>query len=148
MEELRKKLRDAASDVSEDTHHVSLACDLVEACLQQSPEDRQVAIPYICFVLSTILVIFLFYYDPSTAIREPADELLYRLRVTEPRAKFVKTVDTLGLGPIDFAPHVRKHIRVSVQLEIISRRIVTLAQRIPFFRRVCCIHPSACLCLN
>ena len=47
MEELREKLGDAASDVSEDTHHVSLACELVEACLQQSPEDRRVAIPYI-----------------------------------------------------------------------------------------------------
>ena len=40
--------------------------------------------------------------------------MLYRLRVTEVRATFVKTIDTLGLGPIDFSPHVRKHIRVSV----------------------------------
>ena len=44
--------------------------------------------------------------------REPADELLYRLRVTEVRAAWEKTVDDLGLGPIDFAPHVRKHIQV------------------------------------
>ena len=49
--------------------------------------------------------------------------MLYRLRVIEVRATFVKTVDTLGLGPIDFAPHVRKHIRVSVQVETIPGRI-------------------------
>ena len=44
--------------------------------------------------------------------REPADELLYRLRVTEPRATFMKTVDLLGMGPIEFATRVRKHMRV------------------------------------
>ena len=44
--------------------------------------------------------------------REPADELLYRLRVTEPVATFTKTVDQLGMGPIEFAKHVRKHMRV------------------------------------
>lgn len=27
-------------DMSEETHHVSLACELIEACLQQQPEDR------------------------------------------------------------------------------------------------------------
>ena len=27
-------------DVGEETHHVSLACELIEACLQQQPEDR------------------------------------------------------------------------------------------------------------
>ena len=44
--------------------------------------------------------------------------MLYRLkRETEKVALFVKTVDTLGLGPIDFAIHVRKHIRVSIRTE-------------------------------
>jgi len=38
--------------------------------------------------------------------------LLYRLRVTEPRPTFMKTVDLLGLGPIEFATRVRKHMRV------------------------------------
>ena len=79
------------------------------------------------YLIYFLFDIFWFYCDPSTAIREPADELLYRLRVTEVRATFVKTVDTLGLGPIDFAPHVRKHIRVSVQLQTISGNIVTLS---------------------
>ena len=47
IEELREKLVEAAtSGVSEETHHISLACELVEACLQQKPEDRQVAVSY------------------------------------------------------------------------------------------------------
>lgn len=49
MEDLRG-LRDVPSGVSEETHHISLACDLVEACLQKTPEDRQVAISYVISV--------------------------------------------------------------------------------------------------
>ena len=30
----------------------------------------------------------------------------------------MKTVDTLGLGPIDFAARVRKHIRVSLAMSL------------------------------
>ena len=37
---------------------------------------------------------------------------MYRLRVLE-EDSFLKTVDSLGLGPIDFAELVRKHITVS-----------------------------------
>ena len=55
--------------------------------------------------------------------REPADELLYRLKETEKVALFVKTVDTLGLGPIDFATHVRKHIRVNMPPLLMQRRL-------------------------
>ena len=44
--------------------------------------------------------------------------MLYWLRVLEPRATFVKTVDTLGLGPIDFAARVRKHIRVCLAMSL------------------------------
>ena len=39
---LKARLSDAGSGVSEETHHISLACELVEACLQKIPEDRQV----------------------------------------------------------------------------------------------------------
>ena len=39
---LKARLSDAGSSMSEETHHISLACELVEACLQQIPEDRQV----------------------------------------------------------------------------------------------------------
>ena len=37
---LKARLSDAASGVSEETHHISLACELVEACLQQETEER------------------------------------------------------------------------------------------------------------
>ena len=39
---LKARLSETGSGVSEGTHHISLACELVEACLQQIPEDRQV----------------------------------------------------------------------------------------------------------
>ena len=41
---LKARMSDAGSGVSEETHHISLACELVEACLQQEPEDRRVAL--------------------------------------------------------------------------------------------------------
>ena len=44
---LKARLSEAGSGVSELTHHISLACELVEACLQQKPEDRQVKVSYI-----------------------------------------------------------------------------------------------------
>ena len=50
--------------------------------------------------------------------REPAEELLYRLRVLKDRDSFLKIVDSLGLGPIDFAEHVRKHIRVGAYARV------------------------------
>ena len=43
---LKARLLKPGSGVSEETHHISLACELVEACLQQKPEDRQVAVSY------------------------------------------------------------------------------------------------------
>ena len=51
------------------------------------------------------------------AYREPAEELLYRLRELE-EDSFLKTVHSLGLGPIDFAEHVRKNIRVSASADL------------------------------
>ena len=44
---LKARLLEATSGVSEETHHISLACELVEACLQQEPEDRRVAVSFI-----------------------------------------------------------------------------------------------------
>ena len=38
FDRLRGKL--GQGGVTEETHHVGLACDLIEACLQQRPEDR------------------------------------------------------------------------------------------------------------
>ena len=44
---LKARLSETGSGVREETHHISLACELVEACLQQEPEDRRVAVSYI-----------------------------------------------------------------------------------------------------
>ena len=38
LDKLRGKL--GQGGVTEETHHVGLACDLIEACLQKRPEDR------------------------------------------------------------------------------------------------------------
>ena len=38
MQQLRARV--GKDGVSEETHHVGLACELIEACLQQQPEDR------------------------------------------------------------------------------------------------------------
>ena len=103
---LKARLSETGSGVSEGTHHISLACELVEACLQQIPEDRQVIFFYtvvqVCRVSTNLY-----------SCRDSAEELLYRLRVLEKRDAFVVIADTLGLGPIDFAPRVRGDIRVN-----------------------------------
>ena len=41
-----KEMRESVGKdgVSEETHHVGLACELVHACLQQRPEDRWVRV--------------------------------------------------------------------------------------------------------
>ena len=38
LDKLRGKI--GKGGVAEETHQVGLACDLIEACLQQRPEDR------------------------------------------------------------------------------------------------------------
>jgi hypothetical protein len=55
---LKARLSDAASGVSEETHHISLACGLVEACLQQEPEDRRVALSLLYIRKITVEVVF------------------------------------------------------------------------------------------
>jgi hypothetical protein len=38
LEEMRDSV--GQDGVTEETHHIDLACELVEACLQPNPEDR------------------------------------------------------------------------------------------------------------
>ena len=56
-------------------------------------------------------------------IREPAEELLHRLRVLEKRDAFVVIADTLEIGPIQFAPLVRGDIRVRFSLAVLASRV-------------------------
>ena len=67
-------------------------------------------------------ITFVVTFRPLAVSREPAEELLHRLRVLEKRDAFVVIADTLEIGPIQFAPLVRSDIRVRCSLAVLTSR--------------------------